>query len=87
MGTICVIGAGKWGQALHFALNQQQKCFITSRTIKDIDNFILVGGGIGSAALIFLAKKLSEKNKKTNYEHTFRTLAYLVDNRHCPIYY
>jgi glycerol-3-phosphate dehydrogenase (NAD(P)+) len=40
MSSICVIGAGKWGQALHFALNQDQKCLITSRTKKDIENFV-----------------------------------------------
>ena len=39
--SICVIGAGKWGQALHYALNQKQKCLITSRTKKDIENLIL----------------------------------------------
>jgi glycerol-3-phosphate dehydrogenase (NAD(P)+) len=38
--SIAVIGAGKWGQALHFALNQRQKCFITSRTKRDIENFV-----------------------------------------------
>lgn len=38
--SIAVIGAGKWGQALHFALNQKQKCLITSRTKKDIVNFV-----------------------------------------------
>lgn len=37
---IAVIGAGKWGQALHFALNQKQKCLITSRTKRDIENFV-----------------------------------------------
>jgi len=40
MSSICVIGAGKWGQALHFALNQNQKCLITNRTKKDIENFV-----------------------------------------------
>ncbi len=38
--SIAVIGAGKWGQALHFALTQKQKCLITSRTKKDIENFV-----------------------------------------------
>ncbi|MGD9623431.1 MAG: NAD(P)H-dependent glycerol-3-phosphate dehydrogenase [Arcobacter sp.] len=38
--SIAVIGAGKWGQALHFALNQKQKCFITSRTKREIENFV-----------------------------------------------
>ncbi|MEA3289659.1 MAG: NAD(P)H-dependent glycerol-3-phosphate dehydrogenase [Campylobacterota bacterium] len=40
MSSICVIGAGKWGQALHFALSQKQKCLITSRTKKDIEDFV-----------------------------------------------
>ncbi len=38
--SIAVIGAGKWGQALHFALSQNQECLITSRTKKDIKNFV-----------------------------------------------
>jgi len=38
--TIAVIGAGKWGQALHFALSQKQETFIASRTPRDIKNFI-----------------------------------------------
>ncbi len=37
---IAVIGAGKWGQALHFALSQKQECLITSRTKRDIKNFV-----------------------------------------------
>ncbi|RXJ68597.1 NAD(P)H-dependent glycerol-3-phosphate dehydrogenase [Halarcobacter ebronensis] len=40
MAEIAVIGAGKWGQALHFALSQKQECFITSRTKRDIKNFV-----------------------------------------------
>ncbi len=39
--SIGVIGAGKWGQALHFALSQENKeCYITSRTKREIDNFL-----------------------------------------------
>lgn len=38
--SIAVIGAGKWGQALHFALSQKQEVYITSRTTKDIANFV-----------------------------------------------
>lgn len=37
--SIGVIGAGKWGQALHFALCQKQEAYITSRTPRDIKNF------------------------------------------------
>lgn len=39
-GSIAVIGAGKWGEALHFALSFKQECFITSRTKRDIKNFV-----------------------------------------------
>lgn len=38
--SIAVIGAGKWGQALHFALSKNQECLITSRTKRDIENFV-----------------------------------------------
>ena len=38
--SIAVIGAGKWGSALHFALSEKQEVFITSRTPKDIKNFV-----------------------------------------------
>ena len=38
--SIAVIGAGKWEQALHFALSQKQKCLISSRTFRDIENFV-----------------------------------------------
>lgn len=37
--SIGVIGAGKWGQALHFALSQKQEVYITSRTPREIKNF------------------------------------------------
>ncbi|WP_419767902.1 NAD(P)H-dependent glycerol-3-phosphate dehydrogenase [Arcobacter sp.] len=40
MKRIAVIGAGKWGQALHFALSLKQEVYITSRTKKDIKNFV-----------------------------------------------
>lgn len=38
--SIAVIGAGKWGSALHFALSEKQEVLITSRTPKDIKNFV-----------------------------------------------
>ena len=40
MTKIGVIGAGKWGMALAFALSQKCEVYITSRTPKDIKNFI-----------------------------------------------
>lgn len=42
MKKIGVIGAGKWGQALAFAFGQnpENKVYITSRTKRDIENFV-----------------------------------------------
>ena len=37
--SIGVIGAGKWGQALHYALSQKQEVYITSRTPRELKNF------------------------------------------------
>lgn len=37
--SVGVIGAGKWGSALAFALSQKSEVFITSRTTKDLPNF------------------------------------------------
>jgi len=52
MSSICVIGAGKWGSALHFALSQKQQCFISNRTNKDIDNFISIKDALNCDYLI-----------------------------------
>jgi glycerol-3-phosphate dehydrogenase (NAD(P)+) len=38
--SIGVIGAGKWGVALAFALSEKNEVFISSRTPRDIKNFI-----------------------------------------------
>lgn len=40
MANIAVIGAGKWGQALHSALSVNNDVLITSRTKRDIKNFV-----------------------------------------------
>ncbi len=37
---IGIIGAGKWGQALHFALSQKNRIYIHSRTRRNIENFV-----------------------------------------------
>ncbi len=39
MNDIGVIGAGKWGQALHFSFLENYHSYITSRTRRDIKNF------------------------------------------------
>ncbi|NOR58303.1 MAG: NAD(P)H-dependent glycerol-3-phosphate dehydrogenase [Sulfurimonas sp.] len=40
MKKIGVIGAGKWGTALAFALSEKNEVYITSRTKRDLDNFV-----------------------------------------------
>ena len=52
MSSICVIGAGKWGEALQYALNKNQKCFITNRTLKNINNFISLDEALNCEYLI-----------------------------------
>jgi len=38
--SIGVIGAGKWGSALAFAFSEKNNVLITSRTPRDLDNFV-----------------------------------------------
>jgi glycerol-3-phosphate dehydrogenase (NAD(P)+) len=40
MGKIAVIGAGKWGYALYYAIKQNHDILITSRTPRNIENFV-----------------------------------------------
>lgn len=40
--SIGVIGAGKWGLALAFALSQKNEVYISSRTPRDMENFISI---------------------------------------------
>ncbi len=50
--SIGVIGAGKWGSALHFALSQKQKCLITSRTKREIANFVSLDEVLGCEYIV-----------------------------------
>ncbi|QOY52857.1 NAD(P)H-dependent glycerol-3-phosphate dehydrogenase [Candidatus Sulfurimonas baltica] len=40
MSKVGVIGAGKWGSALAFALSEKSDVFITSRTPREVKNFV-----------------------------------------------
>ena len=69
--SICVIGAGKWGQALHYALSQKQKCLITSRTKKDIENFVSLEEALSCEYLIIAIPSQSiRKWLQENFKHT-----------------
>lgn len=50
--SIAVIGAGKWGQALHFAISKNFTCKITSRTKKDINNFVTLSEALECEYLV-----------------------------------
>ena len=39
---IAIIGAGKWGQALYHAFSQNHEVVITSRSVKEIENFVCI---------------------------------------------
>jgi len=39
---IAIIGAGKWGQALYHAYSQNNEVVISSRTVKEIENFVTI---------------------------------------------
>ena len=70
MSSICVIGAGKWGQALHYALNQKQKCLITSRTKKDIENFVTLDVALKCEYLVIAIPSQSIRQWLTkNFEY------------------
>ena len=71
MSSICVIGAGKWGQALHYALNQKQKCLITSRTKKEIENFVSLEVALQCEFLIIAIPSQSIRQWLTqNFKYT-----------------
>jgi len=49
---LAVIGAGKWGQALYHAYSQQNEVVITSRKVKNIENFVSLDEALGYEYLI-----------------------------------
>lgn len=51
--SIAVIGAGKWGQGLHFAFSQKQTCLITSPHTKDLPNFVSIDEALECEYLVF----------------------------------
>ena len=51
--SISVIGGGKWGQALHFAFSKNNTSLITSRSKKEISNFVDTKTALASKYLVF----------------------------------
>jgi len=50
---IGIIGAGKWGQALGFAFSQKHEVYYTSRTPRDLPNFVSVEEILALEYLVF----------------------------------
>ena len=49
---IAIVGAGKWGQALYHAYSQHNEVVISSRSPKDIENFVSMKEALGYAYLV-----------------------------------
>jgi glycerol-3-phosphate dehydrogenase (NAD(P)+) len=65
---IGIIGAGKWGQALHFSFLENHDSFITSRTKRDIKNFVSFEKILDMEYLVFA---LSAQHARTWLENNF----------------
>ncbi len=52
MSKVGVIGAGKWGEALAYAMSEKNEVIITSRTPRDWDNFKSLEAVLGCEFLI-----------------------------------
>lgn len=52
MANLAVIGGGKWGQALAFAFAQNTSVYITSRTPKNLPNFVTLNEALKSPYLV-----------------------------------
>jgi glycerol-3-phosphate dehydrogenase (NAD(P)+) len=65
---IGVVGAGKWGQALFFAVSQNNSAYISSRTPREINNFISMDEILEFEYLIFA---ISAQNAREWLENRF----------------
>ena len=69
MKSIAVIGAGKWGSAIHFAMSQNFDVKITSRTKKDIPNFVSLKEALQSKYLVMaLPAQIVREWLRDNFE-------------------
>ncbi len=69
--NIGIIGAGKWGQALHFSFLENHNSFITSRTKRDIKNFTTLEKILQIEYLVFaLSAQHAREWMKKNFKWT-----------------
>ncbi|MDH4944223.1 NAD(P)H-dependent glycerol-3-phosphate dehydrogenase [Sulfurimonas sp. C5] len=52
MQKIAVIGAGKWGSALAYAFSEKNEVVITSRTKRELNNFVTLGEALSCKYLV-----------------------------------
>lgn len=52
MSKIAVIGAGKWGYALYFAIKQENEVLITSRRTRNIEGFVSLDEALACEYLV-----------------------------------
>lgn len=78
MTKIAIIGAGKWGQGLKFALSQKQKCIITSPHSREISDFVSLNEALKCE---FLVIALSAQGINSWLNENFKPLN-LTENLH-----
>ena len=71
MAKIAVIGAGKWGEALHFALSLKNEVLISSRKKRNIKNFVPLQVALECEYLIIAIPAQSIRNwLELNFKYT-----------------
>lgn len=74
---IAIMGAGKWGQALYGAFSQKNDCIISSRTKKEIENFVSIKEVLDCEYIVFaIAAQSVNDFLKNNF--TFKNQKILV---------
>ncbi|WP_200762168.1 NAD(P)H-dependent glycerol-3-phosphate dehydrogenase [Nitrosophilus alvini] len=77
---IGIIGGGKWGQALAFALSQKCKVYITSRSKKELKNFLPLRDILEFEYLVFaLPAQITDEWLKNNF--SFKNQKVLVASK------
>lgn len=67
---IAIVGAGKWGQALYFALSGTNECVISSRTLKNLPNFVSLQEALNYEFIVF---SISTQNIREFLKQNFKS--------------
>ena len=66
--ALAIIGAGKWGEALFRAFKTKKECVITSRTKRDIENFVSLEEALKREYLVIAVASQSLKEFLKNID-------------------